>query len=279
MRVTGKRVVVAGTGPLILAVAALLRESGAHVLRVLEQASLANTARFATTLWRSPAAVQQATELGANRGLLRYRTSAWVAAAHGSGALRAVTIRDSRGERTIECDMLCCGMGLIPNTELARLAGCAVRPGFEGIAVDETLRTSVPRVFAAGEAVGVGGAVLAVVQGMIVGYTLAGREIPPMLLKRRVRLATIARQMQRSFALRDELRQLVTAQTLVCRCEDVEFGAAAACGSARAAKLYTRCGMGPCQGRICGAAMQFLRGWEPDSIRQPVQPARVSTLT
>ena len=46
----------------------------------------------------------------------------------------------------------------------------------------------------------------------------------------------------------------------------------------RAAKLHTRCGMGPCQGRVCGAAAEFLFGWKNESVRPPVLPASVETL-
>jgi NADPH-dependent 2,4-dienoyl-CoA reductase/sulfur reductase-like enzyme len=279
MDVSGKRAIVAGTGPLILAVAAMLRDSGARVLRVLEQASLASATRFSTMLWRAPHMLTQASQLGSRVGVARYRTSAWVVAAHGDDRLRAVTFRDPFGTRTMDCDVLCNGMGLVPSTELARLAGCEIRPAAGGVGVDHVQRTNVPRVFAAGEAVGVGGAALATVQGMIVGYTVAGRDIPTEFFARRARLAVIANQMLRSFAPRDALRDVTTPETLVCRCEDVPLAAVSPYDSARAAKLYTRCGMGPCQGRVCGAAMQFLRGWEPDTIRQPVQPARVSTLT
>jgi len=65
----------------------------------------------------------------------------------------------------------------------------------------------------------------------------------------------------------------------VCRCEDVAFGALDRRWSPRQAKLYTRCGMGACQGRICGAALESVLGWPPDSIRLPTQPARVDTLS
>jgi hypothetical protein len=43
-------------------------------------------------------------------------------------------------------------------------------------------------------------------------------------------------------------------------------------------KLRTRAGMGPCQGRVCGAALEFLLGERSDTIRPPIAPARVSTL-
>lgn len=277
--VSGKRVIVAGTGPLIVAVAAAMRDAGANVLRVLEQASLASVVRFSTGLWRSPGTLVQAIQLGPRTGPSRFRTSAWIVAAHGDNHLSSVTIRDARGEHQLDCDMLCVGMGLVPSTELARLAGCEAYPGFGGVRTDDVQRTSVANVFAAGETAGVGGMMPAIVQGMIVGHAVARHPIPAALVTRRRRLETIARRMHEAFALRDELKLLATPDTLVCRCEDVSLAQVTACDSMRAAKLYTRCGMGPCQGRICGGALQFLLGWESDSIRQPVQPARVSTVT
>jgi len=46
----------------------------------------------------------------------------------------------------------------------------------------------------------------------------------------------------------------------------------------REAKLQTRCGMGPCQGRVCGSAAEFLLGWKHESVRPPVFPTRIGTL-
>jgi hypothetical protein len=67
-------------------------------------------------------------------------------------------------------------------------------------------------------------------------------------------------------------------ETMICRCEDVPYSRLRQHSSWRAAKLHTRCGMGPCQGRVCGPATQFLFKWNPDSVRPPVFPARVETL-
>jgi hypothetical protein len=84
--------------------------------------------------------------------------------------------------------------------------------------------------------------------------------------------------MERAFALRPELAALPAADTVVCRCEDVVHGALQRCASAREAKLHTRCGMGACQGRICGTAAEFLYGWRQPSVRPPILPARIATL-
>ncbi|HET6974705.1 MAG TPA: hypothetical protein VFI24_00165, partial [Pyrinomonadaceae bacterium] len=79
-------------------------------------------------------------------------------------------------------------------------------------------------------------------------------------------------------ALRDELKRLAAPETIVCRCEDVTYERLRVQNSWRTAKLQTRCGMGPCQGRICGGAVEFLFGWRAESVRPPVLPVRVESL-
>ena len=88
----------------------------------------------------------------------------------------------------------------------------------------------------------------------------------------------MALSLERTFSLRPELRSLAHDDTIVCRCEDVRRGALASLGDARQAKLYTRAGMGACQGRVCGPALEALFGWSPGTIRTPVEPTRLSTL-
>jgi len=87
-----------------------------------------------------------------------------------------------------------------------------------------------------------------------------------------------AEALDRTFALRPELKALASAETIVCRCEDVKHGQLAQHRSWRDAKLHTRCGMGPCQGRICGPAAQFLLGWTPESVRPPIFPVALENL-
>lgn len=87
-----------------------------------------------------------------------------------------------------------------------------------------------------------------------------------------------ADRVDKHFALRSELRQLAHSDTLLCRCEDVAYGSVAGCSGWHDAKLHQRCGMGACQGRICGAAAQYLFGWDAPALRPPLTPARMSTL-
>ena len=135
-------------------------------------------------------------------------------------------------------------------------------------------------VFCAGEPTGIGGVELAIVEGQIAGLAAGGRsgEGSNNCLVIGTRHAASRGASIRHFALRPELKNLPSAETIVCRCEDVSYSRLQQQTSWRAAKLHTRCGMGPCQGRVCGPATQFLFKWKPDSVRPPVFPARVESL-
>jgi len=272
----GKRVVIAGSGPLLFPVAATLSRGGAKVLLVAEQASRENVAAFAANLWRRPATLLQAAMLRLGFMTTPFVTGTWVTAARGDTAVREVTLSDGRSTQTIRCDLLCAAFGLVPNTELARLLGCALENGI--VAVDERQSTSVPGVYCCGEPTGIGGVDLALVEGEIAGHAAAAQRVPGRLVSRRARHRRDAARLERAFGLRAELFALAESDTIVCRCEDVRWGALDRQWSTRQAKLYTRAGMGPCQGRVCGAALECLMGWPADSVRAPAQPARCDTL-
>jgi len=166
---------------------------------------------------------------------------------------------------------------LVPNLELQQLLGCQIREGY--VHVDEFQRTTVEGVFCAGEPTGIGGVELAIIEGQIAGLAAGGGlEKARLLFRDRDKRRRFARLLDQTFRLRPELKNLPSAETLVCRCEDVSYSRLQQQTSWRSAKLQTRCGMGPCQGRVCGPATQFLFKWEPDSVRPPVFPARVASL-
>lgn len=265
MAVAGKRVVVAGSGPLLLAVADYLRTKGAAVALIAEQADESAVRRFGVGLVRHPGKLAQAIRL---RLGFRYLTGCWPVAAEAG----SVTLR--RGDRTWteRCDYLACGFGLVPNAELPAMLGC-------GTAVDEFQETATRGIFAAGEVTGVGGLELSAVEGEIAGLAAAGRrDEARRLFGRRARHARFAAALARAFALRPELARLATDETIVCRCEDATLGRIREWSGWREAKLQTRCGMGACQGRVCGAAVEHLLGWKAESVRPPLFPARVGTL-
>ncbi|HJT01088.1 MAG TPA: FAD/NAD(P)-binding oxidoreductase [Terriglobales bacterium] len=275
--VRGRKVVVAGTGPLLLAVAAHLKEYGAKVRLIAEQASQRQLLLFALGLCRQPSKLKDALSLRRQLLGVPYLNGCWPVAAEGKQKLETVTLR--RGAKTwcVSCDYLACGFHLVPNTELAALLGCAIENG--KVRVDDLQQTTLPNVYCAGEPTGIGGLELSLLEGQIAGYSAAGqRDSARRLFANRNKMRGFAAALERAFALRPELKELPRPETLVCRCEDVSLSRLREHSSWRAAKLLTRCGMGPCQSRVCGPALEFLLDWKPDSVRPPVFPVRVESL-
>jgi NADPH-dependent 2,4-dienoyl-CoA reductase/sulfur reductase-like enzyme len=247
------------------------------VALVAEQAPIGRVVGFGMGLWREPKKLAQAVGLSASTANIRLKIGCWPIAAEGNGRIEAVTFTDGRKTWREPCDYLACGFGLVPNLELAATLGCARRGG--SVVVDVFQRTTAPDVFAAGEVTGIGGLDRSLVEGEIAGLAASGDEAAArFLFGRRDRARAFARRLDRAFALRDELRSLARPDTVVCRCEDVAHGVLGRYSSWTEAKLQTRCGMGPCQGRVCGAAARVLYGWEHTSIRPPIFPAPLGLL-
>jgi NADPH-dependent 2,4-dienoyl-CoA reductase/sulfur reductase-like enzyme len=171
--VRGKRVVVAGTGPLLLAVAAYLRRHGAEISMICEQASWSSLARFGVSLFGRPGKVAQALQLKKELSGVPLAANSWPLAAHGRQTLESVTVSQSGEGKTIPCDYLACGFHLVPNIELPLLLGCEVQAGC--VRVDDSQQTTVSRVFCAGEPTRIGGVELSLVEGQIAGLAVTGR--------------------------------------------------------------------------------------------------------
>jgi thioredoxin reductase len=277
MRVRGKRVIVAGSGPLILPVAAAMAHAGARLVSVLEQASVAAVAGFARTLWRHPSKLADGARYRSAFARTPYRTGSWVARAEGERHVERVTLTNGHREWSEECDLLCCSYGLVPNVDLALLLGCAVDDG--RVVVDAAQRTSLPRVYAAGEPTGVAGELAALTEGEIAGLAAAGHAAAGRSLARaRQRWRAFAAQLALSFRPRPELRNLAEPDTIICRCEDVPLSRIDPSWSVRQAKLYTRIGMGPCQGGVCGPACHFLFSWPHGRVRPPLGAPEVDRV-
>jgi NADPH-dependent 2,4-dienoyl-CoA reductase/sulfur reductase-like enzyme len=275
--IRGKRVVVAGSGPLLLAVAAYLRKHGAEIPLICEQASWGSLSTFGLALLRWPAKLVQGFQLKLSLAGVPFAANTWVVAANGQQALESVDISRAGRVENIPCDYLACGFHLVPNIELPSLLGCAIDNGC--VRVDDFQNTTVASVFCAGEPTSVGGVELAIIEGQIAGLAAAGRATEARAFFAKLEKARrFAQLLDSTFRLRSGLRNLPLPETMVCRCEDVPYSRLQQHTSWRSAKLHTRCGMGPCQGRVCGPATEFLFKWNPDSVRPPVFAARVETL-
>ncbi|MEV3989933.1 NAD(P)/FAD-dependent oxidoreductase [Streptomyces sp. NPDC049837] len=281
------RVVVAGSGPLLLAVAVSLAAAGARVPAVVEASGYLRYARHPRALAANPHKLAEAVVHGA--AMLRHRVRPLLRSAvthvHGTERVEAVTVarldRDWRpvpgSERRIACDALAVGHGLAPQIELATALGCATRrtpDATAALVLDGLQETTVPGVWSAGETGGVGGSRLAIVEGELAALAIAarltGRSGPSQgrraerLRRRRDRLRAFADALAACHAPGAGWPQWLPDDTDVCRCEEVTAGrvreAVTELGArdARTVKLLTRAGMGWCQGRMCGAAVACL---------------------
>jgi NADPH-dependent 2,4-dienoyl-CoA reductase/sulfur reductase-like enzyme len=275
--IKGQRIVVAGSGPILLAVADGLQDHQAQIVSINEQADWSRLLGFSLKLVRHPAKLLLGLQLKLRLLGVPYRCHVWPVRAEGDDQVRRVTLTNGTATWTEDCDALACGFGLVPNIELPLLLGCAVQDAF--VRVDKWQTSSVPDVYCVGELTGIGGADCAIVEGRIAGHVVGGaRTKAEALFAERNSWHAFRAGLAEAFGLRPELKSLATDDTLLCRCEDVTLGRVRQFSGWRDAKLQSRCGMGACQGRICGAAAKTILGWGMESVRAPVLPARVQSL-
>lgn len=276
--VRGKRVAVAGSGPLLFAAAAHLRMLGAKIVLIAEQADLSELIRFGMRLpFLSPDKIVQGAAYQSMLLGVPYKTHCWPVEAIGESQLEQVRFTNGQKTWDVACDYLACAFGLVSNLELPHLLGCRMEGEF--VRTDTCQQTSVPDVYCAGEPTGIAGVDGALMEGRIAGYSAAGqRQAAQKLFAKRDRTRRFAAALAHGFRLRPELRHLARPDTILCRCEDVTYEKVCNDQSWRAAKLYHHVGMGPCQGRTCGGALRFLFGWDPALVRPPVFPVSVETL-
>ena len=312
----GRRVVVAGTGPLLLVVADSLRRAGAGVVEVLEAGEQRHPWRWLPRLAAAPALLRRglAYRVGLVRAGIPIRRGHTVIEARGAHEVREVVVAPIRARghvdrsraRALGADALVVGFGLTPAVELTRLLGCehrwdAARGGWIPRRWAD-LESSVPGVLVAGDGAGVAGVETALVEGRLAGLLAAerlGRCLPSTaratavaLRARLARLARFREGVEGLHAHPTDFLALLTAETVVCRCEEVtaaDLFAALERGHAStdALKAATRAGMGRCQGRNClrtvAEILARVRGSAVGDIamprsRPPARPVRLGDL-
>ena len=266
---SGRRVAIAGSGPLLLAVTQLLLERGAEVIGPFEQAPWNRLVRFAVHTLTREGGLKDL--LRHRRAAFRLRSGAWCVEAFGEEHIEGVRIRTRKGVIRERVDALACAYGLVPESRLGRLMGAEASNG--AILVDAAQRTSLAGVFAAGEITGIAGKNAALGEGRAAGAAAAGAVPSPVWKGRLRRGRRFQDRLAAAFRLRPELRCLATPDTIICRCEGTSFEDLAPDWGTREARILGRVGMGPCQGRVCGPILEFLRGPSDGSRpRSPLSP-------
>jgi len=315
--VPAAEVVVAGSGPLPLAVAGELIKAGSRVPALLDYGSLAQklaVVKLGSLAWgKIWEGIRHQARLMASGGKLRNRTA--VLEGRGHGRLEEiVTVQlDRRGkpmsgsQSVLAADCLAIGHGFAPNIELAQQAGCELEhdplKGGWVVRVDGDLQTSLPACYAAGEVSGIAGAEKSYIEGRMAGLLIACKldlisgnrvdsEIAD-LVKRRNQQLQLGAFINRLCHPPAGLGDLIEDETIICRCEDVTAGeirAQIGSGATRLTdiKLATRTGMGLCQGRTCGPMLEAIIQTWPDAAgpepppplpaRMPVKPFNLSAL-
>ncbi|MCC8375521.1 FAD/NAD(P)-binding oxidoreductase [Photorhabdus sp. HUG-39] len=273
----GERVVIAGSGPLLLAVAETVKKAGGNVVGIIEQAPLHRLFSFGLRLLRWPNKLHQAIAL---MPLKNYYKNSMVLGVETSteGTLTGVYISNKGQKRKLPCTRLAFGFGLRPNTELAQLLGCLLDEQ-RNIQVDAWQQTTMPGVYAAGECTGIGGSELALCEGFIAGFAASGKyALAEKWQQKRRKWRCFATAIAQTFKLNREITQALPPDTLICRCEDISLNELEPFQDWNSAKMATRCGMGACQGKICSAILHDIKHWAIPSPRIPLSPTRLETL-
>lgn len=288
----GRRVLLAGTGPLNLQVACEMVARGLPPVAVLDSAPAPWTASWRDA-WRM-AANGFDLMLDAARMLLTLRRARvpvlWSTPLLGIGGADRVTEGHSPG-RTWPADVVALNAGFQPETGLARALGLAHRYVDSGLGhlatvTDEDGRTSLATVFAVGDGAALGGARIAAARGRLAGLAAArdlGLAAAEDSAAREAlhRAVTFQDALWRVFPLPPVDAGTIADTTIVCRCEEVTAGRlraemAGGLTSLPALKKATRAGMGRCQGRFCSATVARLCPGltEPEGFAAPRAPVR-----
>lgn len=176
----GRRVVVAGTGPLLLPVAAGLATAGATVLGLYEANNIRGYAKNPLPLLTNPTKIAEGLDYARQltRARIPVHTGRMIIEARGTETLEAVVAArpDGTDPQHIKCDTLAIGYGLAPQIDLALTLGAAttrLSDGTIALRVNTTQRTTIPGLYAAGETAGVAGAETALLEGEIAGLAVA----------------------------------------------------------------------------------------------------------
>ena len=300
-RVPGRRIVVAGQGPLLAYVAA---SAGPALAAVADANGVADWgARLPALATRPGQALRGAAWVFKIRHRLHLRTG--VRAVLGRERVSAVRLGPVGPDGApvpgrvweVAADALYLGHGLTPDTAATRLLGCrhVYDPAQGGwhVATDALGRTSVPGVYACGDGAGVMGAGVAPARGRraaaAIRADLAGAEIRA---PGRLRGARFGRAMTTLVPLKPAMLAQITPETVVCRCEgltraDIEAELGDGAETLSAVKSGTRAGMGPCGGRYCGEVVALLTARAtgrplanvaPPTGRPPLRPVPVAAL-
>lgn len=299
------KTLIAGTGPLLYYTVSQLIKNGTHVIGVLEASSFPQWMKWILRLWRSPdllwKGIQYLALLKKHQIPIHYGHV--VVRAEGNESLEKVIFArvddywepQPGTEKTVDVDTLCLNFGFVPSTIFSHMAGCehTCDPILRGWIPRITARyeTSKKGIFVAGDCTGIGGVKKAVLEGEIVVTEIAlqlGRISKSTADKSLARLQkAISRRnwyqrfLRTIYAFRPGLIKLLTPETIICRCEEIDLRTILnimeeGVKNLDQIKRISRVGMGRCQGRFCFPTLLgiLLKNFSPRKLNQEDFAAR-----
>ncbi|WP_175950857.1 NAD(P)/FAD-dependent oxidoreductase [Burkholderia sp. BCC0405] len=302
--------VLAGSGPLLYLFAWQLIRAGRAPTAILETTP---ADAFRRALPHLPAALRSPDYL--LKGLKLLRTIKQAGVTHvrhveefeveGNERAERIRYRSASQSATIAAGLVLLHQGVVPNVQLTRSINCAHDWDDTQLCwhprTDAWGETSVPNVFTAGDGAGIGGAIAARIDGERTALAVAHRLSILDAESLRTQAEPLDRQRRQHLRVRPFLDTLYRPsdkfrrpadETIVCRCEEVTAGqirdmARLGCIGPNQTKSFSRCGMGPCQGRLCGLTVSELLTEQTGqrmeetgyySIRPPIKPVSLGDL-
>lgn len=304
--------VLAGSGPLLILVATHLISAGASIQAVLDTTPFSN---YFIALKHFPQALLafktlykglQMQQKIRKSGVPIYRNVKNLEA-HGGDSVESVRFRNASGTQEVKANTLFLHHGLVPDTQITMLLDCDhvwddVQRYWRPI-VDMWGNTSVNGVGIAGDAAGIAGANAAETSGYLAGLEAAFSLKKISEQERDRKAQPLQKKLAREIHVRPFLDTLFKPspeslvpgdrETIVCRCEEVtvdQIKKALESGllNPNQVKAQTRCGMGPCQGRMCGLPLSEIiadygkvniADLDYFRIRPPVKPITLEQLS
>ncbi|NBB32515.1 FAD/NAD(P)-binding oxidoreductase [Pseudomonas kielensis] len=303
-------VVLAGCGPLLYLLAVQYLRAGIELTALVDTSSYLDVFR----VWKSvPRALRGWRELLKGVSLLATLRRAGIKHYRGARDLRiegtdrarAVSFRHRETQHRIASDLILLHQGVVPNTQISWALRLEHRWNPTQLCWntdrDSWGETSQPGIFIAGDGGSIGGAVAARLQGRIAALRVAGQlqkldacavEHSAAPLKRALTQQMAARPLIDALYRPLEETRIPADEVIVCRCEEVSAGDVRryvdlGCLGPNQTKAFGRCGMGPCQGRLCGLSVtEVIADWRhvPPTqvgyyhIRPPIKPITLGQL-
>ena len=305
-------VVLAGCGPLLYLLAWQYLRAGVPIKAFIETTSADDYLR---ALAKLPAAMIQWRLLAKGLSLKAALHRSGVPIFSGARELRieggksaeAIEFRTGNRQHRVEARVFLLHQGVVPNTQITwSLRASHV---WDPVQLCWTPQASVageliglPGIFIAGDGAGIIGAEASMLSGRVAALAAlralrgshadAQFESEAAALLRDLRRATAARPfLDALYRPRAEFR-IPADEVIVCRCEEVTAGeirkhVRSGCLGPNQLKSFTRCGMGPCQGRQCGitateiiAAERGVAASEAgyQRVRPPIKPISLGEL-